>query len=256
MTMKLSLSGRLLEGAAPLPTVEFIKLAAAAGYDLVELRLHQVPNDPAAPALAEIRQALAETGLGVSMLVIGAPTGVAQWQPIAEALGTTRLRVHGSAADILAACGQLRGAMRLVSQMHTASPYEDIRSAAAFLAQVPDPRFGLMPEPANLLFAGETWRADLFAPLRGRILGCNAQSIVMADSGATTVKMNDGRVIPYQRVNWPDNQAVRLPEFAAALRQAGYDDFINFIDPAMPGRDLREYATETARYARAALGRG
>ena len=251
--MKLSLSGRLLEGAPPMSTVEFIRMAARAGYDLVELRLHQVPCDVAAEPLAAVRKALAETGLGVSMLVIGAANGVAKWLPVAEALGTELLRVNGTVAEIEAACGQLRGGMRLVSQMHTASPYEDIPSAAAYLAQLPDARFGLMPEPSNLLFAGATWSPELFAPLRGRILGCNAQSIVMAPDAEASVKMNDGRTVHYQRVNWPDNAVIRLGTFVAALRQAGYDGFINFIDPAMPGRDLREYAAETARFARAVI---
>ncbi len=248
--MKLSLSGRLLDGAPPMSTVDFIHLAARAGYDQVELRPHQVPFDLAPEPLAAICDALRQTGLGVSMLVIGAAADVEKWLPVARALGTARLRVSGSPDDIRDACTRLPDGMCLVYQMHSASPFEDIRSAAAALADYPDPRFGLMPEPSNLLFAGETWSPDCFDPLRGRILGCNAQSIVMDPDAEASVGMNDGRKIHYRRVNWPDNHRVRLDAFIAALRQVGYDDFINFIDPAMPGRDSEEYAAETAAYAR------
>ena len=111
-----------------------------------------------------------------------------------------------------------------------------------------------MPEPANLLFAGESWSGDLLKPLAGRIYGCNAQSIALDPSSDTSVPMNDGSTVPYSRLDWPANTALDFPGFVAALQAAGYDDFINFIDPFHPDMSLQELAASTADYARQVLG--
>ncbi len=107
-----------------------------------------------------------------------------------------------------------------------------------------------MPEPANLLFAGETWSDDLFLPLKGRIYGCNAQSIALDPESDTSVPMNDGRKVPYSRRPWADNAELGFSAFLSALRAVGYDDFINFIDPSLPGTSVRDLAAGTAAYAR------
>ncbi|MBT4499931.1 MAG: hypothetical protein HOC74_19540 [Gemmatimonadetes bacterium] len=252
--MKLSLSGRILQGGAPeISTTEFIHLARETGFDMVELRPDQAPVDSSDADLAAIRQVLDDAGIGASMIVIGGIAEVASWVRVARALGTTHLRASGTVEDLCAAADSLPEDLRLVSQMHSQSPFENVALAAETLAQIADTRFGVMPEPANLLFAGEKWTPDLFAPLKGRIYGCNAQSIGLDPSSDTKVGMNDGRQVPYSRLDWAANTELDFPGFIAALRASGYDGFINFIDPFQPGRTVRDLAASTAVYARQCL---
>ena len=253
--MKLSLSGRILQGGAPeMTTTEFIHLARDTGFDMVELRPDQVPVDSSDGDLDAMRQVLDSAGIGVSMIVVGGIAEVASWVRVARALGTTHLRASGSVEELCAAAGSLPGDMRLVSQMHSQSPFENVAQAAETLARIPDTRFGVMPEPANLLFAGEKWAPDLLAPLKGRIYGCNAQSIGLDPSSDTKVGMNDGRQVPYSRLDWAANAELDFPGFIASLQAVGYDGFINFIDPFHPGRTVQDLAASAAAYARQCLG--
>lgn len=253
--MKLSLSGRILQGGAPqMTTAEFIHLARDTGFDMVELRPDQVPVDGGDADLEALRQVLDGAAIGVSMIVVGGVAEVASWAPVARALGAVNLRAGGTVEELGAAAESLPQDLRLVCQMHSGSPFENVAMAAESLARIPSDRFGVMPEPANLLFAGERWAPDLFAPLEGRIYGCNAQSIALDPDSDTKVVMNDGREVPYSRLDWPANTGLDLPGFIAALQATGYDGFINFIDPFHPDMTVRELAASAATYARQCLG--
>ena len=252
--MKLSLSGRILQDAPEMTTPDFIRLARDAGFDLVELRANQIPLESTDAELAELRQVLDDTEIGVSMIVIGNADQAASWVGVARALGATCLRANGTLETLAAAAVSLPSDLRLVFQMHSGSPFENVALAADSLTQIPSDRFGLMPEPANLLFAGETWHDNQFVPLKGRIYGCNAQSIALDAESDAAVVMNDGRQVPYSRCAWPDNEALGFPAFIAALRAVGYNDFINFIDPYQPGMSVYDLAASTADYARQCVG--
>jgi hypothetical protein len=140
---------RILQGAEPMTTAEFIPLARDTGSDLVELRPDQVSPDSSDADVAELRQALDSTGIGVSMLVIGGSAPVDSWVPVARALGTINLRASGTVDELHDAAQSLPPDMRLVCQMHSGSGFENIILAAQSLARMPCDRFGLMPEPAN-----------------------------------------------------------------------------------------------------------
>jgi len=248
--MKLSLSGRILQGAPEMSTPNFIRLARDTGFDLVELRANQVPLESTDAELVELRQTLDDAGIGVSMIVVGNADQATSWVGVARALGATHLRANGTVETLAAAADALPDDLRLVFQMHSGSPFENVADAVDSLAQIQSDRFGLMPEPANLLFAGETWHDDLFVPLKGRIYGCNAQSIALDEKSDSVVAMNDGRKVPYSRCAWPENDALGFPAFISALRAVGYDGFINFIDPSYPGMSVFDWAKKTADYAR------
>jgi len=66
--------------------------------------------------------------------------------------------------------------------------------------------------------------------------------------------MNDGREVPYSRLDWSANAELDFPEFIAALGAVGYDGFVNFIDPFHPDMTVRDLADSTAAYARQGLG--
>lgn len=252
--MKLSLSARILQGAPAMSTIDFVHLARDTGFDLVELRANQVACDSPPEALDELRSCLDNAGIGVSMLVIGSGD-VLSWVPVAHALGARNLRLSGTPVELNAAAEALPADLRIVCQMHSGSAFENVADAAVSLADMPCKRFGLMPEPANLLFAGDRWSVDLLRPIGDRIFGCNAQSIALDASSDTEVVMNDGRRVPYARMDWPANAGLDFPGFLAALRAIGYDDFINFIDPFHPDMTVQELAASTSAYARECLAR-
>lgn len=251
--MKLSLSARILQGAPAMSTVEFINLARETGFDMVELRADQLSCDSPPETVDQVRGALNAAGISVSMLVVGGSADVLSWVPVARAVGATNLRANGTADELNAAAEALPDDLRIVCQMHSGSAFENVADATAALAGMPCGRFGLMPEPANLLFAGDRWSTDLFAPLADRILGCNAQSIALDAASNAEVVMNDGRRVPYSRSDWPANTALDFPGFISALQATGYDDFINFIDPFHPDMSVHELAASTAAYAREVL---
>ena len=252
--MKLSLSGRILQGAPEITTPDFIRLARDTGFDMVELRANQAPLECVDADLTELRRVLDDSGVGISMIVVGDADQAHQWINIARALDASSLRVNGTIEALSAAAESLPDDLRLVFQMHSGSPFENVAQAADSLAHISSDRFGVMPEPANLLFSGETWTDDLFVPLKGRIYGCNAQSIALDPASDTKVPMNDGRRVPYSRRAWPDNADLCFPAFVAALRAVGYDDFINFIDPFHPEMSVHDLAASTAEYARQCVG--
>ena len=84
-------------------TPDFIRLARDTGFDMVELRANQVPLESTDAELAELRRVLDDSGVGVSMIVVGGADQAAEWAGVARALGTSSLRVSGTVEDFAAA---------------------------------------------------------------------------------------------------------------------------------------------------------
>jgi len=96
--MKLSLSGRILQGGAPeMSTADFVRLAKDTGFDLVELRPNQVPVDSTDTDLTSLRRVLDETGIGVSMIVIGADDFINFIDPFHPDMTVTELATNTAA---------------------------------------------------------------------------------------------------------------------------------------------------------------
>ena len=169
--MKLSLSARILQGAPAMSTVEFIHLARDTGFDMVELRADQLSCDSPPEVVDEVRDALVAAGISVSMLVVGGSADVLLWVSVARSVGATNLRANGTPDELNTAAESLPDDLRIVCQMHSGSAFENVADATGALAGMPCDRFGVMPEPANLLFAGDRWSTDLFAPIGDRIFG-------------------------------------------------------------------------------------
>jgi sugar phosphate isomerase/epimerase len=102
------------------------------------------------------------------------------------------------------------------------------------------------------MFAGERWSARLFAPLAGRIVGCNLQSLEVG-RGDAKLRLLDGTERAYQRVPAEQNTQADFPGFFAALRTVGYDGFVNVIEPADPARSVEDVASSTAECLRKAI---
>jgi len=259
--MKLSLSGRLVEsgGKALLPADRFIRLAKAAGYDAVDLRATQLSPQTSEADLDTFRTALDETGLAVfeGQHRGGLEDGAAfvQLAELVARLGGQAVRVGGDlpalkrAAQLAAPAG-----VRVVYQMHTGGPFETVASAAAAVAEIDEPNFGVMPEPSNLLLAGQPFAEEMFEPLAGRILGVHVQTIEVHPEAEGSLKLADGTEVCYRRVPYAENRQVDFATFFAALRRVGFDGYVNELEPC-PGPDtLEETVTQAARFLRPLLG--
>ncbi len=244
--MRLCISGRILEGMDERPGIEeFVAMAKRAGYDGVGLRPWQVPPDASAQDIDTLQRALDDSGLSVSSIMTKSDV-VEQVLPVARALGVTVLQIDKNFAEV---AGLLDADMRLGPQMHTGGEFETVASAAEALDKLNSPKVGVIAEPANHMLAGEAWRDDLFAPLAGRIIGCNAQSIVVG-RGAGSLKLSDGTAVACERVPWAENDQADLGGFFRALRAAGYDDYVNMLEVAPKDVPLEQFAANCANFLR------
>ena len=258
--MKLSLSGRLVEsgGTTLVPLPEFLELAARCGYDAVDLRATQLGPDAAAEEIEALRVGLADNHLELFEGQHRDPVDEGTFSRLAEhvaGLGGRGIRVGGDLAE-------WRRAARLAAphglkvhyQMHTGGPFETVAAAAEAIREVGEPNFGVMPEPSNLLLAGESFTEDMFGPLAGRIVGVHVQTLEVRPDGASSLRVADGTEVRFARVPYEENRQIDFATFFAALRRAGFDGAVNELEPC-PGReDLERTVAEAARFLRPLLG--
>lgn len=260
--MKLSLSGRLVEtGSGPLLALpEFLALASRNGYDAVDLRATQLALDTPDGELTALRQGLEEHGLTVFEGAFRGPVDETNEMTFSEfaariaALGGTGIRVGGDIATLKrAAQAAAAHGVNVLYQMHTGGPFETIAGAAEAIAEIDQPNFGVMPEPANLLMAGETFSTDMFEPLRGRVLGVHVQTLVVTPDASNRLTLNSGAEVRYTRVPYAENTQIDFETFFSALRQIGFNGFVNELEPC-PGLDaLATVVAEAASFLRPLL---
>jgi sugar phosphate isomerase/epimerase len=251
--MNLALSGRILESMDPRPGVaEFATLAREAGYDSVGLRPWQLPAETAAAELAGIKASLDNAGLQVCSITTTVPA-VEATVPLARELGVHVLQVSGSIEELAEAAAHLDDDMRLGPQMHTGGEFESVALAAKTLDRIADPRVGVILEPANHMFARETWSDSLFEPIANRIIGCNLQSVEVG-VGEQSLKLRDESTRTYRRVLAPENTQADFPGFFAALRAVGYQGYVDVIEPAAKDRSAQDLARATAAFLRPLCG--
>jgi len=242
--MKLSLSARMLQpDDHDMPVPDFVALAKRAGYDGVELRPWQwqwnqkdlvglVPGDV---------QVLLTTG-----------EAIGQAFDVASRLGTKLIRADLEPEQLLAAAAKAPRDVRFGPQLHTGGSYETIASAVESLDRAKDSRIGLIVEPANLHLVGAGVSVDALAPLKGRIIGCNLQSLSVG-AGPDELTLLDGRKVRYQRTAVGDWTPVRLITLLQSLHSLEFDGVLNVIAPRVAGMSLEEQATTWNRSLRAAI---
>lgn len=261
--MKLSLSGRLVESAAGLTisVSEFLDLATRHGYDGVDLRASQLNPQTSREQLDAIRAQLDANGLAVFE---GAYRGAldppehqtfARFAATIAELGGEGIRVSGSLA-VLKQAAQLAAPheIRILYQMHTGGPFETIAGAAQAIAEVDEPNFGLMPEPANLVMARQAFAEDMFEPLRGNIFGVHMQTLEVSPDAADALKLADGTEVRYDRVPYEQNTQTDFATFFAALERVGFDGYVNELEPCPPVEELEETVRLAADFLRRHMG--
>jgi sugar phosphate isomerase/epimerase len=257
--MKLSLSGRLVEssGGTIVPVRAFLDLAARYGYDAVDLRGTQLaPATPEAEVRA-IRDGLEAGGLAVfeasyhgRLDAAGAEVFSAFAARLAD-LGAEAVRLHGDLAYLKRAARLAAPhGLRVVYQMHTGGAFETIATAAHAADEVDEPNFGVLPEPANLMLAGETFTETMLEPLRGRIFGVHVQTLEVRPGATDAVPLADGTEVPYERVPYARNRQIDFATFFAALRRVGFDGYVNELEPCPGGGAAEATVRQAASFLR------
>jgi len=262
--MKLSLSGRLVESGREtlIPVSDFLDLAGRYGYDAVDLRASQLNPDTTDADFEAIRQGLDRNDL---QLFEGAYRGTLETAEdedvlsafagrIAE-LGGQGIRIGGPLAVLKCAAQLTRPhGVRILYQMHTNGPFETVATTATAVAEIDEPNFGVMPEPANLVMGRETFTPAMFEPLRGAILGVHVQTLVVSPDAPNALKLVDGTEVRYERVPYEQNEQTDFATFFEALRQVGFDGIVNELEPPPPLDELEDTVRQAARFLRPFLG--
>ena len=247
--MKLSLSGRLVETAEGtiVSVGEFVELAARCGYDAVDLRFSQLPPDAPEAVWGALRAALSASGLAVFQAAwaggLEAPDAERTFSGFAgrlAGLGAEGVRMSGDAPTLkLAARLAAPHGLRVHYQMHTDGPFETVAAALRTVEEIGEPNFAVVPEPANLMMAREAFGADMLAPLAGHIGGAHVQTVEVRPDAPDALRLADGTEVRYARVPYDENRQIDFATFFAALRRAGFDGFVNELEPC-PGLDALE----------------
>ena len=267
--MQISLSGRVVEhdqaGCRQAP--EFLRLAQRCAYDGVNLRSRQLTVDTSAADFDRLRAAVAQAGLAVCMINAAAPADAdtrGAFERLCEravALGCGLLRLSITPDNLDAgrwACDAAADhGLRLAQQMHTGAVNETFRMAADWTAKVDRANFGQIVEPANHLMIGEAFSAANLRTLGDRLFMVNLQSLVVVDDPADdvpAVRLTGDREVHYRRVPVETNPGIDVAAAVAALREVGYDGWINMLEPYPEGEDLELFCRDYAAFLRAAIG--
>lgn len=260
--MKLSLSGRLVESGkgTMIPVREFLDLAGRHGYDAVDLRASQLSPETSQAELDALHAGLEANRLAVFEGAYRGPVAEADEEAfvgfakqIAD-LGGEGIRCGGDLAAMKRAA-QLAAPhrVRILCQMHTGGPFETVAAAAEAVARLDEPNFGLMPEPANLVMAGEPFTEGMFEPLAGRIFGVHVQTLVVGPDCGNALKLADGTEVRYDRVPYEENTQTDFATFFAALRHVGFDGTVNELEPCPPVEELEDTVGDAAKFLRTFL---
>jgi len=257
--MKLSLSGRLVEsGSETIISIrEFLDLAGRCGYDAVDLRASQLGPATSEAELDAIRAGLADNGLHLfegafrGTLADDGEEAFAEFAKTVASLGGEGIRMGGDLATLKRGA-QLAGAhgVRILYQMHTNGPFETIAAAVAAVGEIAEPSFGVMPEPANLLMAGEPFAEGMFEPLRGKIAGVHVQTLEVGPDAANLLRLCDGTEVRYERVPYEENTQIDFATFFAALKRVGFEGCVNELEPRPPKEELEDTVARAAKFLR------
>jgi len=206
-----------------------------------------------AAALDELRRNLTASGLEVfecmfrGELDAAGERVFASFAATASQLGAEGIRMGGDLATLKRAA-QLAASTgtRILYQMHTGGPFETVAAAAQSIQEIDEPNFGVMPEPANLVMAGEQFTERMFEPLCGRVFGVHVQTLVVGPDAANVLRLSDGTEVRYERVPYEENDQTDFATFFAALRHIGFEGFVNELEPCQPVEELEDTVARAA----------
>jgi sugar phosphate isomerase/epimerase len=267
--MKLSLSVRVVESPCKtrllVPFEELVRIARETGYDALCLRASAAGIGTPPSRLAALRRFVDDAGLRVSMVTADCdvplnndhgPDSLRDIGPsldVAEALGCDLLRVclkrcEDIAFARLAAERAGRRGLRLAHQCHTASLFEEVGPLVQVLAEIGQPNFGLIYEPANLLLCGQSYGPDTLAKVRPYLMNVYVQNHRLDAHGPCALTTFCLGEVRYQQLDPWDRQGIDMQLVASGLRGIGYQGFVTIhqAQGLTTARAVRDFAARCA----------
>ncbi|WP_040592385.1 sugar phosphate isomerase/epimerase family protein [Schlesneria paludicola] len=242
--MKLSLSVRIVEAPCKtklfVPFEELVRIAKETGYQAVCLRASAGGVDTPRSRLIEMRRCVEDAGLFVSMVTADfnvplnndhGPDSLRNIEPsldVAEAVGCTLVRVClKDRKDIpfarQAAVQAARRGMRLAHQCHTTSLFEEVEPMLKVIAEIDQPNFGLIYEPANLLLNGQSYGLETLRALRPYLVNVYVQNHRLNVAGTDELPTFCRGNVRFDHLDPWTPGGVDFEAVASALKQIGYD---------------------------------
>lgn len=269
--MKLSLSVRIVEAPCKtklfVPFEELVSIAKETGYQAVCLRASAggVLTPPA--RLAQMRQCVEEAGLFISMVTADfnvplnneqGPQSLRNIGPsldVAQAVGCTLIRVCLKHRDDIpfarqAAQQAAQRGIRLAHQCHTTSLFEEVEPMLKVVAEIGQPNFGLIYEPANLLINGQSYGLDTLQKLKPHLMNVYVQNHRLNPTGKDMLPTFCRGDVRFDHLDPWTPSGVDFEIVTAALKQVGYDGTftIHQAQGIQSAADARSFARRCAEY--------
>ena len=256
--MQLSLSGRLIEIAykdVAMPTPDFIAMAKETGYQGVELRMTQVPQDAASPEIARIKSALDSNKMRHTRLLTHDVQekkwdSFVKYVEVARALNAESVGIWVHDVEwTRKACEYLKKFnLPLVLQTHAGKYIGTPEDCHKFTADVNCDNLFYMYDPSHFYMAHKPYGPEIVEQFKGKIFCGGFQKY-----GVET----DAKGQPHSfELPWDSERGVQLQAAIEGFRKIGYDGFITVIEPLEKGQDHRERALYFATQLKRMLAAG
>lgn len=242
--MKLSLSVRIVEAPCKtklfVPFEELVDIARETGYQAVCLRASAGGVDTPKSRLAEMRRCVEDAGLFISMVTAdfnvplnneqgpGSLPNIGPSLDVAETVGCSLIRVClKNPSDIPfareAAKQAAQRGIRLAHQCHTSSLFEEVEPMVKVVAEIGQPNFGLIYEPANLLLNGQSYGLDTLQKLRPHLMNVYVQNHRLDPAGKEELPTFCRGNVRFEHLDPWIPGGVDFEAVTTALKQVGYD---------------------------------
>jgi len=244
--MQLSLSVRIVEAPCKtrlqLPFEGILEVAATNGYGAICMRASaggvQTPPDQ----LEQMKRQIDAAGLVVSMVTADFDV------PLNNAEGPASLREIGPSLDVAALldCDLVRICMkqdadipfaresakqaaqrgiRLVHQCHTSSIFEEVDRMLAVIAEIDQPNFGIVYEPANLMLCGQSYGLDTLGRLAPHLMNVYVQNHRLDEAGPESLPTFCRGDVHFHHLPLWEEGGVDFSGVFSGLQAIGYDRY-------------------------------
>lgn len=269
--MKLSLSVRIVEAPCKtklfVPFEELVAIARDTGYQAVCLRASAGGVETPRSRLVEMRRCVEDAGLVVSMVTADynvplnnerGPDSLRNIGPsldVAEAVGCTLIRIClKKPADIpfarTATIEAGKRGIRLAHQCHTSSLFEEVEPLLRVVAEIGQPNFGLIYEPANLLVNGQSYGLDTLQKLKPHLMNVYVQNHRLNPNGADELPTFCRGKVRFDHLDPWVPGGVDFDVVADGLKSIHYDGTftIHQAQGIQSADDARSFARRCAEY--------
>ena len=269
--MKLSLSVRIVEAPCKtklfVPFEELVAIAKDTGYQAICLRASAGGVNTPKSRLAEMRRCVEDAGLFISMVTADynvplnnqeGPDSLRNIGPsldVAETVGCSLIRVCLKHRDDIpfawnaARLAALRG-IRLAHQCHTSSLFEEVEPMLEVVAQIGQPNFGLIYEPANLLLNGQSYGLDTLQKLKPHLMNVYVQNHRLNVAGTEELPTFCRGTVRFDHLFPWTPGGVDFEAVTTGLRQIGYGGTftIHQAQGIQTADDARAFARQCSEY--------